>query len=103
MANSSIGKFIVGFWVGALAGAAAALLLTPYSGEEMQQQIQEKGIELKGQVQGQAGKLADQAKTAATQVADTVKTQVGQVGQSGNVVLSEGAQGAQQAVDTPQS
>ncbi len=41
------GDFAAGFFVGALVGAAIALLLTPVSGEEMRTQISQKGIELK--------------------------------------------------------
>ena len=39
--------FLIGFVLGALVGAAAALLLTPDSGEELRKQIGEKGEELK--------------------------------------------------------
>jgi gas vesicle protein len=39
--------FIVGFLFGALAGALAALLFAPTSGEDLREQIKEKGIELK--------------------------------------------------------
>ncbi len=39
--------FLAGFVFGALAGALAALLLAPSSGEELREQIKEKGIELK--------------------------------------------------------
>jgi gas vesicle protein len=47
MAEKSSGAdFIAGFLVGALVGAAAALLLAPHSGEETRTFIREKGIEL---------------------------------------------------------
>jgi gas vesicle protein len=47
MAEKSSGAdFIAGFLVGALVGAAAALLLAPHSGEETRTLIREKGIEL---------------------------------------------------------
>jgi gas vesicle protein len=47
MAEKSSGAdFIAGFMVGALVGAAAALLLAPHSGEETRTLIREKGIEL---------------------------------------------------------
>ncbi len=40
--------FVAGFLLGAMVGAAAALLLAPSSGEEMRDTLKEKGIELKG-------------------------------------------------------
>ena len=40
-------SFFTGFIVGALIGAASALLLAPQSGEETRTQIRERGIELK--------------------------------------------------------
>jgi gas vesicle protein len=40
------GDFFAGFVVGALVGAAAALLLAPQSGEETRTLIRDKGIEL---------------------------------------------------------
>jgi gas vesicle protein len=39
--------FMAGFVVGALVGAAAALLFAPQSGEEMRTMIRDKGIEIK--------------------------------------------------------
>ena len=63
MSDNGGGEFFVGFLIGAMAGAAAALLLTPRSGTELRSQIQEKGIELKNQ----AAHLADQAMTQAQQ------------------------------------
>lgn len=47
--NSNTGAFLAGFLVGGLAGAAAALMMTPQSGEEIRLKLQERGGELKGQ------------------------------------------------------
>ena len=56
MADDSRGwEFLTGFLLGAVAGAAAALLLAPQSGEETREQIRERGIEL----QSRAGDLSD--------------------------------------------
>ena len=44
--NKCTGDFIAGFLVGALVGAAAAVLLAPQSGEETRTMIREKGVEL---------------------------------------------------------
>jgi gas vesicle protein len=49
--NNNGGAFVVGVFVGLLAGAAAALLLAPSSGEELRQQLGDKAIELKGTAQ----------------------------------------------------
>jgi len=46
MEKSYGGEFMAGFLVGALVGAAAALLLAPQSGEETRTLIREKVIEL---------------------------------------------------------
>ena len=47
MSGKEISSFFTGFFVGALVGGAAALLLAPQSGEETRAQIRDKGIELK--------------------------------------------------------
>ena len=45
--DTDFGNFLIGFVVGGLIGAAAALLLAPQSGEETRMLIKEKSIELK--------------------------------------------------------
>ena len=52
------GGFIIGLALGALVGAAAALLLAPESGEELRKDIGEKGDELKSKAQQQVDALA---------------------------------------------
>ena len=64
--------FVAGFLVGALAGAAAALLLAPQSGEETRVMLREKGIEL-GE---RAGDLQVQAKDKAAELQTKVKQAV---------------------------
>ena len=82
------GLFVVGFALGALAGAAAALLMTPYSGEEMRGQLKEKGIELK---------------TGAESVAADAKMQAAQLQEKGRIVLSDNVKKAQEAVQSAQT
>lgn len=56
------GEFMMGFFVGALVGAATALLFAPISGEEMRSQIKDRGIELKdraGDLGVEASRRAD--------------------------------------------
>jgi gas vesicle protein len=82
------GLFVVGFALGALAGAAAALLLTPYSGEEMRGQMKEKGIELK---------------TGAERLATDARTEAEQLQEKGRIVLSDNVKKAQEAVQSAQA
>ena len=74
------GGFIIGLALGALVGAAAALLLAPESGEELRKDITEKGDELKSKAQQQADALQEQ----------------------GRIVLSENVKKAQQVVQDAQ-
>ncbi len=45
--NAGKGDFLVGFVLGALTGALAALLFAPASGDEFREQIKDRGIEIK--------------------------------------------------------
>jgi gas vesicle protein len=79
--------FAVGFVLGAVAGAAAALMLTPYSGDEMRDQLKEKGIELK---------------TEAERLATDAKTQAQELQEKGRIVVSDNVKKAQEAVQVAQ-
>jgi gas vesicle protein len=74
------GGFIIGLALGAMVGAAAALLLAPESGEDLRKDITEKGDELKSKAQQQADALQEQ----------------------GRIVLSENVKKAQQVVQDAQ-
>ena len=80
-------SFILGFVIGAIAGAAAALLLTPQSGQEMRQTIGQKSVELK-----------DEATRQAQRVATDAKGQVAYVQEKGKIVISENVRKAQDIV-----
>src|SRR5450830_1327750 len=45
--SNDFGSFVMGFTLGALAGAVISLLLAPQTGEETRQVIKEKAIELR--------------------------------------------------------
>lgn len=55
------GGFIAGFLLGGLVGAAAALLLTPRSGDETRDTLKETGIELRVKAEEAAAKARDEA------------------------------------------
>ena len=74
------GGFIIGLALGALVGAAAALLLAPESGEDLRKDIGEKSDELKTRAQQQVDALQEQ----------------------GRIVLSENVKKAQQVVQDAQ-
>ena len=49
--NNEFGAFAIGLVIGGLAGAVAALLFAPQSGEQTRAQIKEKSIELRDKAQ----------------------------------------------------
>jgi gas vesicle protein len=49
--NNGFGTFVAGLLIGGLAGAVAALLFAPQSGEMTRAQIKEKSIELRDKAQ----------------------------------------------------
>ena len=59
--SDTFGAFFAGFVIGGLAGAAAALLLAPQSGEETRAQLQERGIELQTRAQDAIDEARKQA------------------------------------------
>lgn len=105
MSENGGGEFILGFVIGALAGAAAALLLSPVSGEEARQQLVERSGEFKGQAQkladeakNRAQKLASEAQTQVKQLAEEARGQAEHVQERGRIVLSDNVKKAQQVV-----
>ena len=79
--HDDFGAFLIGFVVGGVAGAVAALLLAPQTGEETRALIKDKSIELRDKaaeqaemVASRANEFADQAKTRATDLTNQAKT-----------------------------
>lgn len=97
------GEFLAGFLVGALAGAAAALLLAPQSGEQTRVLIREKGIELQhradelsNEARKRADELSSEARKRAEDIqlqakgkADELQTKVKQAVEEGKAVAAE--------------
>lgn len=76
--RDEFGAFLVGFIVGGLAGAVAALLLAPQSGEETRAVIKERSIELRDRAAAEAEdawKRAEEAAKEARQRADELAQQ----------------------------
>lgn len=55
MSAKDVSSFFTGFFVGALVGGAAALLMAPQSGEETRTQLREKSIEIKDKAEATYG------------------------------------------------
>ena len=71
--------FVAGFLIGALAGAAAALLFAPQSGDDTRVLIREKGIELRDQADGLGSEVRKRAEGLGAQArerAGEVQTQI---------------------------
>ena len=69
--RNGIGMLFVGFLLGALTGAVAALLMAPQSGLETRTMIKDKSIELRDKAQ----QTADQAKARTDEVVRQLKEQ----------------------------
>jgi gas vesicle protein len=81
--RDDFGAFLIGFVVGGVAGAVAALLLAPQSGEETRTLIKDKSIELRDKaakqadlIASQAGKVADEARVRGKDLVDGAKKAV---------------------------
>jgi gas vesicle protein len=81
--HDDFGAFLIGFVVGGVAGAVAALLLAPQSGEETRAFIKDKSIELRDKaaeeaelVASKANELADKAKLRGKEAIESVKKTV---------------------------
>jgi gas vesicle protein len=81
--HDEFGAFLIGFIVGGVAGAVAALLLAPQSGEETRALIKDKSIELRDKaaeqaevVASKANEFADEAKTRGKDAYENVKKTV---------------------------
>lgn len=68
--RDEFGAFLVGFIVGGLTGAVAALLFAPQSGEETRAVIKERSIELRDKATEEAEAAWKRAETAALEARD---------------------------------
>jgi gas vesicle protein len=82
--RDEFGAFLVGFIVGGLSGAVAALLFAPQTGEETRALIKDKSIELRDRAQISAEEAIARAEAAAAEArarADDLARQLRERGQ----------------------
>jgi len=94
--RDEFGAFMIGFLVGGVTGAIAALLLTPQSGTETRTLIKEKAIELRDKASESVDDAYQQAEAAAAEararfdeLAQKTKERAEDLQRRGSVVLEE--------------
>jgi gas vesicle protein len=95
MSDSRGWEFLTGFLLGSVVGAAAALMFAPQSGEEMREDIRERGIELKGR----ATDLSEQGRKRAEELAEQARQRAAEAQERGRLALEEQRTRLQQAID----
>jgi gas vesicle protein len=96
--------FLAGFFIGALVGAAVALLFAPQSGEETRILIRDKGIELReraDELGDEARKRAEEFQSQAKHKAEELQTKVKDAVEEGKSVASERKGELLTSVDEP--
>ena len=99
--RDEFGAFLVGFIVGGLTGAVAALLFAPQSGEETRALIKDKSIELRDRAQITAEEAIARAEAAAAEArarADELAKQLKARGEEVVATAKERGKGAVEAV-----
>ncbi len=108
--RDEFGAFLVGFIVGGLSGAVAALLFAPQSGEETRALIKDKSIELRDQasqsaeeVLARAEALAAEARQRAEELTKEARQRAtdlaNEVRQRGSAIASEVRERSKDAID----
>jgi gas vesicle protein len=94
--RDEFGAFLLGFIMGSLTGAVAALLLAPQSGEKTRGLLRDKAIELGDMVDTtvddarlKATELATEARTRAEELSRVAKERAEDLQHRGQVVLEE--------------
>ena len=88
-------KFAVGFLLGALAGAAVAMIVAPQSGDEVRDVLYARSRETSGRVRDAAEDLAEAAKTFSSEVQASVAEMI----ERGKAVVDVARSAVNQAVD----
>ena len=88
-----------GMLIGALAGAAAALLLAPQSGKDTRRQIQEKSIELRDRTTELVDDTMAKVRTNANRITMDLKSRGQEVAVKQLENVSEAAQAGKKAIE----
>ena len=99
--RDEFGAFLIGFIVGGLTGAVAALLFAPQSGEETRALIKDKSIELRDKAQVTAEETVARAEAVAVDARRRVDELTAGYRGRGKVAMDEGGmdEGGKSAVD----
>ena len=95
--RDEFGAFLVGFIVGGLTGAVAALLFAPQSGEETRTLLKERGIELKDQATQTAEEAIARAEAATEEAKARAAELQKELKDRGQVVVDRGKEVAETA------
>jgi gas vesicle protein len=102
--HDEFGAFLVGFIVGGLTGAVAALLFAPQSGEETRAVIKERSIELRDKASEEAEAAWKRAETAANEAREKADELTKQVrAQSEEITLKARKRGEELVETTKES
>ena len=89
-----------GMLIGALAGAAAALLLAPQSGQDTRKQIQEKGIELRDRTTEMVDETVAKVRTNANKITMDLKGRGQEIAVEQLDNVAKAAQAGKKAIET---
>lgn len=100
MADKGYGAdFFVGFVIGGLVGAAAAILFAPHSGEETRALIRERGIEL----QERSAELSNEARRRAKEYEAVARERAASWQESAQMGTDQGKAAIQQEIEVADS
>ncbi len=94
--SDDFGTFLIGFIIGGLSGAIAALMLAPQTGEETRTMIKDKAIELRDRAATTLEDTLEKTEKTATETVkkagtlyEQAKTKVSEVAEESQVVLED--------------